>query len=63
MTEPVRLEDREEHGDNGHNLSVIGKLLGHSKIATTQRYANLADAPVHRTNEQIGSKLAASLGG
>ncbi len=62
----VRVHDLRHHFastaiNNGHNLSVIGKLLGHSKIATTQRYAHLADDPVRRANEQIGSSLASSL--
>ena len=47
--------------NNGHNLAVVGKLLGHSKIATTQRYAHLADDPLRQANEQIGSGLAASM--
>ena len=49
--------------NNGHNLAVVGKLLGHSKIQTTQRYAHLADDPLRQANEQIGSGLAASLQG
>ena len=49
--------------NNGHNLAVVGKLLGHSKIQTTQRYAHLADDPLRKANEQIGSGLAASLQG
>jgi integrase len=49
--------------NSGQNLSVIGKLLGHAKILTTQRYAHLADDPLRRANEQIGSTLAASLMG
>ena len=64
----VRVHDLRHHFasvaiNSGHNLSVIGKLLGHSKIATTQRYAHLADDPLRWANEQIGSKLAASLVG
>ncbi len=49
--------------NSGHNLSVVGKLLGHSKILTTQRYAHLADDPLRKATEQIGSSLAATLGG
>jgi integrase len=49
--------------NTGHNLSVVGKLLGHSKILTTQRYAHLADDPVRQASEQIGSTLAATLEG
>lgn len=49
--------------NSGQNLSVIGKLLGHSKILTTQRYAHLADDPVRQASEQIGSTIAAGLDG
>ncbi|HEX9736193.1 MAG TPA: site-specific integrase [Thermoanaerobaculia bacterium] len=49
--------------NSGHNLPVIGKLLGHSKTATTERYAHLADHPVRAANEQIGATLEATLAG
>ena len=48
--------------NNEQNLAVVGKLLGHSKILTTQRYAHLADDPLRQASEQIGSGLAESLG-
>ena len=38
----------------GEGLPVIGKLLGHHQITTTQRYAHLADDPIRRANERIG---------
>ena len=64
--EDVRLHDvRHTYAsfgiNSGHNLSVIGKLLGHSKILTTQRYAHLADDPLRQATEQIGATLAATL--
>ena len=37
--------------NNGQSLSVVGKLLGHSKIMTTQRYAHLADDPIRQASE------------
>ena len=49
--------------NHGHGLAFVGKLLGHSKIQTTQRYAHLADDPLRRVNEQIGAGLAATLAG
>ncbi len=42
---------------------MIGKLLGHSKILTTQRYAHLADDPLRQANEKIGATLEATLAG
>ena len=47
--------------NSGQSLAVVGKLLGHTKILTTQRYAHLADDPLRKANEQIGSTLAANL--
>ena len=49
--------------NNGQSLAVIGKLLGHTKILTTQRYAHLADDPIRQASEEIGSALAATLAG
>ncbi len=49
--------------NSGHNLSVVGKLLGHSKILTTQRSAHLADDPIRQASEEIGLALAATLEG
>ena len=49
--------------NTGHNLSLIGKLFGHSKILTTQRYAHLDDDPVRQASEEIGSTLVACLAG
>ena len=47
----------------GFSLPLIGALLGHSEVATTQRYAHLADDPVRRANEAIGARIAAALQG
>lgn len=43
----------------GLSLPMIGKLLGHSQAATTQRYAHLAADPVRAANEVIGLRIAA----
>jgi len=66
--EDVRVHDLRHHyascGINGgQSLSVIGRLLGHTKILTTQRYAHLDDDPIRKANEQIGATLAATLAG
>ena len=38
-------------------LPMIGKLLGHSKIGSTARYAHLDDADVVANAERIGSQI------
>ena len=47
--------------NGGQNLAVVGRLLGHSKITTTQRYAHLADDPIRKATNAIGSSLAGAL--
>jgi integrase len=46
----------------GLGLPIIGKLLGHARPTTTQRYAHLDNDPLRRASEQIGVRLAAALG-
>jgi hypothetical protein len=41
---------------------MIGKLLGHSQSATTQRYAHLSDDPLRTASETIGATIAAAMG-
>jgi len=38
----------------GHDLPLIGSLLGHSQIQTTQRYAHLMDEPQRDATNQVG---------
>ena len=40
---------------------MIGKLLGHTQIQTTARYAHLAADPVKDAATRISRRLAASL--
>ena len=47
----------------GLSLPIIGKLLGHTQAATTQRYAHLANDPVRQASERIGATIAAALDG
>lgn len=46
----------------GMGLPIIGKLLGHTQPATTQRYAHLDADPLQRAANAIGSTLAAAMG-
>lgn len=58
----VRIHDlRHTHASHlvssGLSLSVVGKLLGHTQVSTTQRYAHLADEPLRHATELFGSKI------
>jgi integrase len=44
-------------------LPIIGKLLGHSQPATTNRYAHVATDPMRRAVETIGGTISAAMGG
>jgi len=46
----------------GEGLPMIGKLLGHTQVQTTARYAHLADNPVKEAATRIAGRLAAALG-
>ena len=66
--EDVRLHDlrhsfASEAASGGLSLPMIGKLLGHTQVATTQRYAHLAADPVRAANEAIGQRIAAMMKG
>jgi integrase len=65
--EGVRLHDlRHTYASvgagGGLGLPVIGKLLGHTQAATTQRYAHLDNDPLRRASETIGAQISAALG-
>ena len=47
----------------GLSLPIIGKLLGHTQAATTQRYAHLAADPVRQAADRISGEIAAALEG
>jgi integrase len=46
----------------GLGLPIIGKLLGHARASTTQRYAPLDTDPLRRASNHIGARLAAAMG-
>ena len=62
----LRLHDlRHSHASvaagEGVSLQLIGKLLGHKRATTTERYAHLADDPVRDAAERVQAKLAERL--
>ena len=64
----VRLHDLRHSfasvaASGGLSLPMIGKLLGHTQQATTQRYAHLAADPIRAANEAIGERIAAAMRG
>jgi integrase len=47
----------------GESLPMIGKLLGHTQVQTTARYAHLAADPVKAAAERVSSNIAALVNG
>jgi integrase len=48
---------------NGIGLALIGKNLGHTDTATTQRYAHIADAAAAQAAEENAARIAGRLRG
>lgn len=46
---------------NGMPIQMVGKLLGHTQLQTTMRYAHLADDPVSRAAEENAARLEAAI--
>ena len=42
-------------------LPMIGKLLGHTQVQTTARYAHLAADPLEAAADQVASNISALL--
>ena len=62
----VRIHDlRHTYASNaiqqGLDITMVGKLLGHSQIQTTMRYIHLADDPIRDAAEQVSRSLGATL--
>jgi len=47
---------------SGQGLPMIGKLLGHTQVQTTARYAHLAADPVRSAADAVASSLRETLG-
>jgi integrase len=48
---------------SGQALPLIGKLLGHTQVSTTARYAHLADDPVKAAADRISASIASAMRG
>ncbi len=46
---------------DGLSLPIIGKVLGHTQVRTTQRYAHLSDDPVRLAVDGISDKVSTAL--
>lgn len=47
----------------GTSLPVIGAILGHREVSTTQRYAHLTDNPVRTATDLISGRIESALAG
>ena len=64
--EDVRIHDaRHSYASRalalGESLPMIGRLLGHSDIEKTARYAHLARDSLHEAAERIAGSIAADI--
>jgi integrase len=62
----VRIHDlRHTYASNavssGKPIQMVGRLLGHSQLQTTMRYAHLADDPVRKATEENAERLGNAL--
>ena len=46
---------------DGSSLYMVGKILGHSQVSTTQRYAHLRDDPLKAVADRTGAKIAEAM--
>ena len=47
---------------NGVPLPVVSRLLGHSNVRMTLRYAHLGDREIEAAAERVGRTIAAIIG-
>ena len=45
----------------GASLPLIGQMLGHTQVQTTQRYAHLFDEPLREAAEAVGKFIATDI--
>jgi site-specific recombinase XerD len=66
--EGVRLHDlRHTVGSVGAgaglSMLMIGTVLGHKQVSTTERYSHVARGPLHEAADRISSEIAATMNG
>jgi integrase len=66
VLQDVRLHDlRHTHASEavsaGESLYIVGKILGHTHAATTQRYSHLAEDPIRNAANRTAARLAKSM--
>lgn len=64
----VRLHDLRHNfasvgAQGGTSLLVLGAVLGHRELSTTQKYAHLGERPTARAAEEISSRISSMLAG
>ena len=64
--EGVRLHDLRHSfasvgAAGGLSLTMIGALLGHREVSTTQRYAHLGDDPRKAAADRVSAHVAAAM--
>ena len=47
---------------NGVPVPVVSRLLGHSNVRMTLRYAHLGDREIEAAAERIGQSIGATMG-
>ena len=52
------LEEQAAEAERCLSLPLIGRLLGHKRASTTERYAHLADDPVRDAADRVQGRLA-----
>ena len=65
--EDCRLHDlRHTHAShavmNGVPLPVVSRMLGHSNVRMTLRYAHLGDRDIEQAAERVGQEIADAMG-
>lgn len=65
--EGVRIHDLRHSfasvgASDGHGLTIVGRLLGHADITTTQRYSHLDNDPLRKASDAIATRIAAAMG-